>query len=410
MTAGAGRPEFVRFWMADAVSTLGTFVSTLAIQLLLIETMGADQTALGVVRSAQWLPYILFGMLAGVVVDRLRRKPLLVLADLAAAASFGTVGALALAGELSVPLLAALVFVAGSASMFFAAAHQSLLPVLVPPSGLASAYARLEQTHNVGQAAGPLVGGALVRLLSAPVAILVDAATYFLSALLLITMRADDPKPPRSADAHVWRELREGAAWVYGRADLRPYAVSLHLTFFFNAVVTTVLVHFAAIELGLDALAIGLVLAAVGVTGVVGAGLSPRLGDRHGPGSVYTYAAWLAPAAYALLLLAQPGTQALWWLVASSLLFGLGSGLSGPMHVGYRNAVTPDRLRGRMNATIRTFNWGSIAVAAPLGGAVAAQTSDRVAFVVGIVGLVGAALVATLSPVRTAQWPATAGQ
>jgi MFS family permease len=396
--------------MADAVSTLGTFVSSLAIQLLLIETMGADQTALGVVRSAQWLPYILFGMLAGVVVDRLRRKPLLVLADLVAAASFGTIGALALAGELTVPLLAALVFVAGSASMFFAAAHQSLLPALVPPSGLASAYARLEQTHNVGQAAGPLVGGALVRLLSAPVAILVDAATYFLSALLLITVRADDPKPPRSADAHVWRELREGAAWVYGRADLRPYAVSLHLTFFFNAVVTTVLVHFAATELGLDALAIGLVLAAVGVTGVLGAGLSPRLGDRYGPGGVYTYAAWLAPAAYALLLLARPGPHALWWLVASSLLFGLGSGLSGPMHVGYRNAVTPDRLRGRMNATIRTFNWGSIAVAAPLGGALAAQTSDRVAFVVGIVGLVGAALVATLSPVRTAQWPAPAGQ
>lgn len=405
MTAGDGRQVFLRFWMADAVSTLGTFVSTLAIQLLLIDTMGADQTALGVVRSAQWLPYILFGMLAGVVVDRLRRKPMLVAADLVAAAAFGTVGALALAGTLSVPILAALVFVAGSASMFFVAAHQSLLPALVPLSGLASANAKLEQTHNLGQAAGPLVGGALVRLLSAPVAILVDAATYLISAVLLLTVRTADPKPPRPADAHVWRELREGAAWVYGRADLRPYAVSLHLQFFFNAVVTTVLVHFAATELGLDALAIGFVLAAVGVTGILGAGLSPRLGDRFGPGSVYTYAAWLAPAAYALLLLAHPGPQALWWLVASSLLFGLGSGLSGPMHVTYRNVVTPDRLRGRMNATIRTFNWGSIAVAAPLGGWVAAQTSDRVAFVVGIVGLVGAALVATLSPVRTAQWP-----
>lgn len=368
MTPRDDQQAFVRFWMADAVSTLGTFVSTLALQLLLIDTMGADQTALGIVRSAQWLPYILFGMLAGVVVDRVRRRPLLVFADVVAAACFGTVGALALAGGLTVPILAALVFVAGAASMFFVAAHQSLLPALVPPSGLASAYARLEQTHNLGQAAGPLVGGALVRLLSAPVAILVDAATYLLSALLLTTVRADDPKPARQPDAHMWRELREGAAWVYGRADLRPYAVSLHLSFFFNAVVTTVLVHFAATELRLDSLEIGLVLAAVGVTGVLGAGLSPRLGDRHGPGAVYTYAAWLAPAAYALLLLARSGPHALWWLLASSLLFGLGSGLSGPMHVGYRNAVTPDRLRGRMNATIRTFNWGSIAVAAPLGG------------------------------------------
>ena len=134
---------FVRFWIADAVSNLGTFVSTLAVQLLLIDSMGADQRAIGVVRSAQWLPYLLFGVLAGVVVDRVRRRPLLVVADLLSATFLGSIAALALTGHLTVPVLCVLVFLTGSASMFFSAAHQSFLPSLVPIAWLPTAWARL---------------------------------------------------------------------------------------------------------------------------------------------------------------------------------------------------------------------------------------------------------------------------
>ncbi|HEU5143864.1 MAG TPA: MFS transporter, partial [Dermatophilaceae bacterium] len=242
-------PTFVRFWFADAVSNLGTFVSTLAIQLLLIETMHADQTAVGAVRAAQWAPYLLFGLLAGVVVDRVRRRRLLVLADIVSALALGAAGVLAMAGTLTVPVLALLIFVAGAASMFFAAAQQSLLPSLVGPAYLPTAWARLEQTYSVTQSAGPLVAGALVRLLSAPVAILVDAVSYAVSAVVLGTIRLEEAKPRGRADSHVLRELREGAAWVYRHRVLGPYAVSLHLTFFFNSVVTTVLVYFASTEL-----------------------------------------------------------------------------------------------------------------------------------------------------------------
>ena len=397
---------FVRFWLADAVSHLGTFVSTLAVQLLLIDNLGADQRALGLVRSAQWLPYLLFGVLAGVVVDRVRRRPLLVVADLLSASFLATIAALALTGHLTVPVLCVLVFLTGSASMFFTAAHQSFLPSLVPTAWLPTAWARLEQTMTAAQSVGPLVGGLLVRVLTAPVAVLVDAVSYAVSAVLLATLRVEEPAPGRSEDRHVWRELKEGARWVYRHRMLAPYAVSLHLTFFANAIVTTVLVYFAATELDLDALAIGLVLAAAGVTGIVGAGLAPRLAARHGLGAVVTAAAWLGPAAYVLLLLAQPGPTALLWPVVAHLVFGLGSGIKGPLDMSYRNTVTPDRLRGRMNATIRSLNWGSIAVAAPLGGWVAATWGNRSAIVVGIAGLAVAAAVLTLSPYRRAEFPA----
>ena len=213
--AGAAAPtrgdaSFGRFWFADAVSNLGTFVSALALQLLLIETLHADQVALGVVRSAQWLPYLLFGLVAGVVVDRVRRLPLLVGADVLCAVLLGTVGLLALTGRLTVPVLAGLVFVVGSASMFLGAAHQSLLPAIVPLERLPSANARLSQTYSATQSLGPLVGGALVRLLSAPVAVLVDAASYAVSAATLATLRVHERPPERAQRRHLWTELREG--------------------------------------------------------------------------------------------------------------------------------------------------------------------------------------------------------
>jgi len=391
---------FVRFWLADAVSNLGTFVSTLALQLLLIETLHADQTALGVVRAAQWLPYLLFGLLAGVVVDRVRRRPLLIGADALCAVLLGSVGGLALTGHLTVPVLAVLVFGVGCASMFFSAAHLSLLPTIVPAPLLPSANARLAQTYAATQSLGPLVGGALVRLLSAPVAVLVDAVSYAVSALLLLTVRVEEGRPEPGARRHLWTELREGADWVYRHATLGPYAVSLHLWFLSNALVTTVLVYFATVELRLDALGVGLVLAAAGVTGVLGAGVAPRLGRRFGTGRVVVATEWLSPTAYALLLLAQPGPSAVVWPLVANALFGLGMGLKGPLEMSYRNLVTPDRLRGRMNATIRSLNWGSIAVAAPLGGWVAATWGNRAAIGLGVAGLVVSASVLWRSPYR----------
>ena len=400
-----GMSAFVRFWMADAVSNLGTFVSALAIQLLLIEELHADQTAVGLVRAAQWLPYLLFGLLAGVVVDRMRRRPILVAADLVSAAALGSIAVLALTGRATVVSVAALMFVVGGMSMFFAAAHQSYLPTLVPTTQLPTANARLVQTYSASQSTGPLVGGTLVKILSAPVAVAVDAVSYLVSAALLATIRVPEPKPERAPDRHVGREIREGARWVYRHHSLGPYAVALHATFFCNSVITTLLVYFAATELGLDPVVIGLVLASSGVTGVVGAGLAPRVARRIGVGGGHVLGTWLGAVGWLPLLVAGPGLGGIAWALLANLVVGLGMGVSSPLHVSHRNAVTPADLRGRMNATIRTFNWGSIAVAAPLGGALAAATSNRLAIGVGIAGLVAAATYLTLSPYRHETMP-----
>jgi len=399
-------PAFVRLWLADTVSWFGIYTSGLALQFLLIETMDADQTALGIVRAAQWLPALVFGMLAGTLIDRVRRRPVLIASDAASAVLLALVAGLALAGGLTIAMLAVLVFGVGTASIFFNAAHQSFLPRLVPTRLLPVANARVEQTRTAAAAIGPLAAGALVTFLSAPVALLVNATTHAVSAALLCTVRVREASPPPRPDRHLWRELGEGARWVYGHRTLAPYAISLHTWFFFNSAIMTVLVYFAATELRLDPLTIGLVLACAGVTGVAGAGLAPRAADRLGLGVVCVVADWLTPVAFVLVLLARPGAAAAVLLVLAQLVYGLGLGLKGPLDMSYRNAVTPDRLRARMNATIRSFNWGSIAVSAPLAGWSAATWGNRPVIAIGIVGLVLAAALLTVSPFRTVTMPA----
>ncbi|MEJ7649991.1 MAG: MFS transporter [Nakamurella sp.] len=398
-------PAFVRFWIADAVSNLGSFTSTLAIQLLLIETLHADQTKIGLVRSAQWLPSLMFGLLVGVLIDRMRRRTVLIAADAAAGVVTALIAVLALTGALTVGLLVAAVFAVGIAMLFSTAARQSLLPDLVPVPVLPAASARLEQTWTAAQSAGPLLGGALVRFLSAPIAVLVDAMSWVISALVLIRVRVQEHPPARVAGRSVVRELREGAGWLYRHQTLKWYAASLHLWFFFNSAVNTVLIYYATAEPRQSALAVGFALACAGITGFVAAGLSPRLGARFGVGTMCVVADWLTPLGYLLVVFAVPGPAAIWWLVAGQAVFGVGLGLKGPLETSYRNAVAPERLRGRMNGCMRTFNWGAIAVSAPLAGWAAATWGNRPAIGVAIGGLALAALLLTLSPFRAAVLP-----
>lgn len=399
-------PAFVRLWLADSASWFGTFTFMLALQFLLIEQLRADQFTIGVVRAAQWLPTLLVGLLAGVLIDRLRRRPVLVVADTAAAVLLALIAGLAIADRLTVPLLTVLVFGVGLSTVFFIAAHQSYVPQLVPTSLLPVANARLEQAMTAAETTGPVLAGALIRLVGAPVSIAVNAATHLWSALLIATSTVAEERPDRSTRTGLWPELRQGAAWVYRHPTLAPYAIGLHVWFFFNSAATTIMVYYLAVDLALDPLTIGIVLACAGATGVLGAGLAPRAGARWGHGRVCVLSDWLTPLAWTLVVLARPGAGGVAVLVLAQLGYGLSMGLKGPLETSYRNTVTPHRLRGRMNATIRTLNWGPITVAAPLAGLAAATWGNRPVLLIVVLGLIGAASIVTFSPFRTAVMPA----
>jgi MFS family permease len=379
-----GHQGYGRFWAASTVSDFGTYVTALALQVLLVVQLHATATQVGLVNAARWLPYLLFGMVAGVLADRYRRRPILVGTDLGRALVLAMIPVLAWVGVLSIPLLMVLLLGFGVLSVLNEAAHQSFLPRLLPGSLLTQGNARLEQSAAVAQTTGPVLSGGLVSAFGAPFAILIDAVSYLVSSVILMFVRAAEPRE-KPADRHLLRELREGLAYVYRHPMLAPYALTSHAWFMINNLLGPVFITFVLRELRISPLALGLAYAVGGVGGVLGSQLSGRAATRFGVGRVVIFDRLMSPVSFALVALASPGA---WVLVAAGqFVFWFGVCLGGPVELGYRQSVTPDQLQGRMNATIRSFNWGLTSVGALAGGLLADTIGNRPTLWLGVTGL-----------------------
>jgi MFS family permease len=393
----------VPLWVADALSNLGIFTFSLALQFLMIEVMGANQIEIGLVRSAQWLPFLLFGLISGVIADRVRRKHLLVGTDVASSVLIFLIAGLAIGGALTVPALTALVFALGSVTVLNGGTHQSFVADLLPTRLLTKGNVALSQTYTVAQTLGPIIAGFLVRLVGAPFTMVANGISYAVSALLLLRVpEVDRERVPMRRS--MLSDLKEGVTYVYRHPTLAPYALNLHTWFIGNSIAGTVYVFHAA-SIGLDSTMIGLTLACAGVAGILGAGLAEKASTWTGLGVIVAGADFCTGLGWLLIAFAPSGDSALWVICAAQLVYGLGFGATGPLSGSYRNAVTPPQLRGRMNTTIRSFNWGLMAVAAPLGGWLAYTLGDRVALGIGGAIIVLSAAALGMSRFRMAVMP-----
>ncbi|GEK23176.1 MFS transporter [Cellulomonas xylanilytica] len=409
---------FARLWAASTASAFGTYVTVLALQVIVVDVLDGDAVDVGLVNAARWAPYLLLGLLAGVLVDRVRRRPVLVATDLLSAVALATIPVLAATGHLAVGWLVVLMAVFGLCTLVGDAAFQSFVPRVVPTGLLGPAHARLDQSDAVAQASGPALAGGLISVLGAPVAVLVDAVSYLTSAVLLATVRVDEPRTGPRATGRlrgVGAEIADGLRWVYRHPTLRPLALSTHAWFACSAIAGAVMTPFALRTLHLNPTTLGLALAAAGVGALVGASFAVRLGDRLGAGRVIigarvgTGLAWSLMAAAPLLLPAGPpvgvwGGGRAWVLFAvGQLLLGLCMGSENTNEMAYRQTATPDRLQGRMNATMRSVNRAMIVVAAPLGGLLGDALGYGWALVVAGSALVLTALVTLGSRLRGAR-------
>lgn len=364
----AESPGFWTTWSASTVSAFGSYVTSLAVGVLIVLSLNGGGTEVGLVSSARWLPYLLFGLVAGVLVDRVRRRPLLIGADVSRGVLLMTIPLLAALDQLHIGWLVGLMALFGLMSLIHDAAFQAFVPRIVPAGLLTPAHARLDQSDAVAQASGPALAGGLVWLVGAPLAVLVDAASFLVSGLLLCRVHVHEP-PGRSVSLRgVPGEVAEGLRWVYRHPTLGAFALNTHAWFFFSAMAGAVVTPFALLTLGLSPLALGLALALAGVGALVGSLAAVRLGSRFGVGRVSIGCRLTDAAAWALI--AWSASAGSGWLLfaAGQLLFGLGLGGSNANELGYRQTVTPDRLQGRMNATMRSINRAMIVVGAPVGG------------------------------------------
>ena len=349
------------------------------------------------------MPYLLFGIVVGVLVERSRRRPLLVVTDLARGLLLLAVPILAATGSLTLVALLLIVALFGLFSLVGDAAFLSFVPRLVPAGLITPAHARLDQSDAVAQTTGPALAGALISWLGAPVAVLVDAFSYLVSAVLVSRVQVVEPPAHASSLRGIGAEAAEGLRWVYRQGTLRALAVNTHAWFLCSAVAGAVVTPFALRTVGLGPLGLGLALAAAGVGGVLGSSVAVRLGRRWGAGHVVIGARALTALAWGLVALA---TSYPWgWVpfVLGQLLFGLSLGAENSNEMGYQQSVTPDRLQARMNTTKRSVNRAMIVVGAPLGGLLGDRFGFRTMLVAAAAGFAVVALALALSPFRSAR-------
>jgi len=395
-------PGYLAFWTASTVSAFGSYITGLALQVLVVVTLKGTATDVGLLNAARWLPYLLLGLVVGAMVDRYRRMPILVATDIARAVLLVAIPALWLLGWLSLPVLMGFVGAFGVLTLLNDAASQSFVPRLVPGPALLAANARLDQGGTVAQTSGPLLAGVLVTLAGAPLAVLIDTASYLVSAaMLVIGVRVAEPKPAASGRRlDLGREIGEGLRWVYRHPTLAPLALSIHGWFFFNSMLGTVFTPFVLVGLRLRPFELGVALAAAGVGGFGGTLAATRLGLRWGAGWAVIGCHALTPLACAIIALA-PATGghalAVAMLAAGQGVYGFAMGAENPNSLGYRQAVTPDALQSRMNTTMRSLNRAMIVVGAPIGGLIADGIGYRAALWIAAAGflLVPALLAAT---------------
>lgn len=395
------RPSFGRYWTAAAISSLGSAVTAVAMPVLVVQLLGATPFEVGVVNAAQFVPYALVGLIAGVYTDRWRRKPVLVWASVGNALFLGAIPVLWAAGVLRIWMLAVTLLLFGASSVFGFAADQSLLPRLVASASLVQANARLDQADAAAQSLGPAIGGGLVGLLGAPGAITVDAVSYLIGAALNASIRLDEPRP-EPANRNLRAEIRDGLRWTYRHRTLGPLAVSTHVWFLANGAAMTVLSLLALRSLGFTGYTYGLLLAAFGITSLIGASIAPWSGTRLGSGRVIILARTAYPIAWLLAVIAPDSAIGTALLFLTMSIQGLAMGTENSNEMAYWQRLTPDGLLGRVNATRRSANRTMAALGALTAGLGVGLVGDRPTLVVVIIVLAAAALPAALSPLRQA--------
>ncbi|WP_395293137.1 MFS transporter [Kitasatospora hibisci] len=390
-----------RLLLSGAVAAqVGSQVTLVALPLVAVVELDAAPFQVGLLTAAETAAFLLVGLPAGAWLDRMRKLPVLIRADVVRCLAVGSIPPAAALGVLTMAQLYLVALVTGVATVFFDVAHQSFLPALLPRERLVAGNGAIETVRSSAQVAGPGLGGGLVQLLGAPLAIAADAVGYLTSAVLLARIRAEEePPPPPDPGRSLRTEIAEGVGFVLRHPLLRSIAAATAVSNLFAAVLMAVQTVFWVRVLDLSPAAIGVLLSVSAVGGLAGALCAGPLARRIGQARLI----WLAPVLTGPFALLWPLTGdgagvALFGLASGTVLFG--AVVYNVAQVSFRQSVCPPGLLGRMNATMRFLVWGTLPLGALLGGAVADAAGARAALWVCGAGFLVVPLPLLLSPLR----------
>ena len=393
--------DFLKLWTGQSISELGSQVSGLAIPLLAAINLHASPFQFSLLGVLGFLPFILFALPAGVWVDRLRRRYILIAGDAARAVLLAIIPILWALHELQVWHLLVLEFLIGVFTVFFDVAYQSYLPALIEREHLIDGNSKLQLTASVASVSGPPIAAGLMAAIGAANAILADCASFVVSMVFMISMRHRENPPkrePGQKHPKMWPQVKEGLNWVVRHPWLRSIAMCTGTSNFFSTLSNAILILYMARTLGLSKFEIAFVYMASPVGSIV-AGLGTNRVNRWigvGPTILATISiSSVAGLCYPL----APKSFPMPLLMVGGALFGFGAIAYNITQVSLRQAITPERLQGRMNAAMRWVVWGTIPLGTLLGGSIATWFSLRTALWVGGIGNTLAILPIALSSV-----------
>lgn len=382
--------DFRRFYIGQLVSLLGDQASVLAIPLTAVLVLDAGPAQLGVLTAVGILPSLFFSLLAGAAIDRRgRRRQTMLAADAVRAVAILSLPVAYFAGHLSLTHLYVVAFIVGTLDVAFAVAYQALLVAMVSRKDYLAANSLLNGSRSLVEVVGLALGGTLVGVLTAPVALILNALSFVVSGAQLARIHPTEPP----GDASKSRGIAGGVTWIRGNPAVRTLLLSTGTTNLFAFIGNALLVLYASQTLGLSPAVIGVVFGAGAVGGVIGAATCSRVEQRMGLGRIVLIAAFALPAAMLLYPAARGST------LTAALLLGAGEFLAAiaalwlDISIGAVFAQQiPDQLRSRVAGAYRTVNHGIRPVGALLGGLLGIHTGLRTALLISAIGAIGGAL------------------
>ncbi|MEN3608973.1 MFS transporter [Plantactinospora sp. ZYX-F-223] len=397
--------DFRLLWFGQGVSTIGSEITEIALPFTALVFLGASATEIGILSGLKDLAGLVLTLFAGVLVDRVRRRRLMIAADLGRFLALGIIPLLALGGILSMPILYVAAFVVGCLTVVFNLAYPAFVGSLLDNDRLINANSKLEGTQQISGIVGPGLGGILVQVLRAPFAIAVDALSFLVSALSLSAMRHRESEDDlirggTGGVRGVFRDIKEGLVATFGNPHLRALAAEAATFNLFSQIVMVLFLVYASRDVGLSAGVIGVVFAVGSVGGTLGALITGKLVDRIGvgPALVWSTALTIAPMV-ALPFISGPKPVQAVLFSAVYLIVGLGIVVSAITSITMRQTITPSRLRGRVNASFRFVTIGVIPIGAVGAGLLGDWIGLHNALYVSAIGTPLALLWLIFSPV-----------
>jgi MFS family permease len=411
VSEGAGRKrgglwrhrDFRLLWAGETASRLGSSVTTVALPLVAVLVLHAGPATVGLIAAAAWAPWLVLGLPAGAWIDRLPHRPVMLGCDLVSALLFLSVPAAAWLGRLTTGHLVVVALLTGACGVLFITAYRVYLPVLVPTADLPEANAKLQGSESVAQLAGRGLAGVIAQWAGVVFGLVVDAATFVVSAVCLAAISArEPPRPVARRRTTMRREIAEGLRWVARDRYLRSLAL-------LSAVANVALTGYQALqvvffvqEVGVAPATVGLLVAAPGAGGVVGAAVAARLARRWGSARALLLAL-LTMAPLGLLIPLATAGPGLVLPAVGGVAIGAGVVTANVLAATFRQTYPPRAVRGRVVAVGGLLSYGSSAVGALLGGGLGALAGPRgaVSALMGV--LVVATLVVATGPLRTSR-------